>query len=87
MPNIKSAEKRVRQAHKRTARNRSIKLRIKKARRVVSDALESGDLAAAKEGLKELSKIVDTATKSGTIHKNAAGRIKSRAAQVIASKA
>ena len=80
MANIKSAEKRARQTIKRTARNKSIKTRVKTARKSVTAALASGDKAQISLKLSSFAATADKAANSGVIHKNTANRLKSRAA-------
>lgn len=80
MPNIKSAEKRMRQEQKRRAFNRRtksiVKTAITKARQaVVLPAIdEEAAAAAVRTAISEL----DKAAKKGVIHKNNASRRKSR---------
>lgn len=83
MANIRSAAKRARQTTVRTARNRTVKTRIKSARRAFSEALEAGNLDLAKEKLQAASSAADKAAKSNVIHKNSASRIKAVLAQAL----
>jgi small subunit ribosomal protein S20 len=84
MANSKSAEKRARQNQVRTARNRVVKRNLKEARRVFTEALESGDAKAAGEALSKASSTADRAAKAGVIHRNTASRLKSRLASALA---
>ena len=74
VPNIKSAEKWVRQSEKRTLRNRDVKTRLKT---LFKNAAKSGDPAVttAVEGQ------FDKAATKGIIHPNKAARKKSRLAK------
>lgn len=80
MPNIASAEKRVRVTEKRTLRNKSfnsaLKTAFKKANNAVSkneeDRLELVRLAVKK---------IDQGVSKGIVHKNTANRKKSRLVQ------
>ena len=78
MPQIKSAQKRVRVAEKRQLRNKSVrslcKTNITKAERLVF----SGELEAAKQAVAEAIISLDKAAEKGVIHSNNAARRKSR---------
>jgi small subunit ribosomal protein S20 len=88
MPNIKSAEKRLRQSEVRRTRNRTVKQELKTRCRKVAAALEAGDLGAAGETLKTAAKRLDQAAAKKIIHRNAAARMKSRlSARIKAAKA
>ena len=78
MPNIKSAEKRVRQTAVRTARNRRVKSIVKTSIRRYEEAVQSGDSESAREKLKAAIRRIDKAAAIGVIHKNNAARKKSR---------
>ncbi|HHX58979.1 MAG TPA: 30S ribosomal protein S20 [Candidatus Moranbacteria bacterium] len=78
MPNIKSAEKRVRQTAVRTARNRRVKSILKTSIRRYEEAVQSGDSESAREKLKAAIRRIDKAAAIGVIHKNNAARKKSR---------
>jgi small subunit ribosomal protein S20 len=80
MANIKSAEKRVRQTATRTQRNKSVKSRVKNARRAALDALKAGEKAAPAK-ISELASAADKAANRGVIHRNKANRIKARIAR------
>ena len=76
MPNIKAAEKWVRQSTKRTKRNLDTKTRLKT---LFKKAATTGDAAA---GLT-LESALDKAATKGIIHPNKAARKKSRLAAAI----
>ena len=80
MPNIKAAEKWVRQSEKRTTRNKDAKTRLKT---VYKKAASGTDAEFAKSVESEF----DKAAKSGIIHKNKAARKKSRLAKAMAKAA
>ncbi len=84
MANIKSAEKRARQTIKRTARNKSIKTRVKNSRKVVTAAVQAGDAKVVALKLDAFARTADKAANAGVIHRNAANRLKSRAAKAAA---
>jgi len=80
MANIKSAEKRIGQAVRRTERNRGVTSRLRtaiKKHRQVADSDREGALPGVYSE-------IDRARKKGTIHKNAAARYKSRLAKKAA---
>jgi small subunit ribosomal protein S20 len=87
MANHFSALKRARQTEKRTAHNRLNKSRFRTALRKFRLALESNDSAQAKSTFSETVSMIDRAVKNGVIHKNTAGRYKSRlSARLVAAK-
>ena len=80
VPNIKAAEKWVRQSAKRRARNLDLKTRLKT---IFKKAAEQSDTATASSVESEF----DRAAKRGIIHKNKAARKKSRLAKRVAAAA
>jgi len=78
MPQIKSAEKRLRQSVGRTARNRAVKARVRSGRRAVLEALRAGDAAKASTALRHYHSLLDRALIKGTLKKNFVRRQKSR---------
>jgi small subunit ribosomal protein S20 len=78
LPNIKSAEKRVRVTEKKRLRNKSVrtmcKTNITKAERLIF----LGDTAAAQEAVAVAITSLDKAAEKGIIHLNNAARRKSR---------
>ncbi len=78
MPHSASAKKRHRQNLRNRERNRVVKSDIRSKVRKVLEAITSGDVAAAKEQFKGMTKSTDRAASTGTIHRNRAARIKSR---------
>jgi small subunit ribosomal protein S20 len=82
MANIKSAEKRNRQATKKRARN---KARVSRLRTAVK---KYGQLDAKKktEAVPATHSEIDRALSKGVIHRNAAARYKSRLAKKAAKK-
>ena len=77
MPNIKAAEKWVRQTEKRTQRNLDTKTRLKT---VYKKAAQSGDMQTAPAVESQF----DKAAQKGIIHPNKAARKKSRLAKAVA---
>ncbi len=76
MPNIKAAEKWMRQTDKRTIRNKDVKTRLKTIFKKVVAAQDA-------EAVKSVESAFDKAAKSGVIHKNKAARKKSRLAKAM----
>jgi small subunit ribosomal protein S20 len=77
LPNIKAAEKWVRQTNKRTAQNKDKKTRLKT---IFKKAVAARDVEFSKSVESEY----DKAAKTGVIHKNKAARKKSRLAKAMA---
>jgi small subunit ribosomal protein S20 len=75
LPNIKAAEKWVRQSEKRELRNRDVKTRLKT---LFKKAKNSGDAATAPKVESQLDK-----AQKGIIHPNKAARKKSRLTKAI----
>ena len=77
LPNIKSAEKRVRTTAKKTLRNQMIKSAMKTYIKKFEVAVESGNKDEAVNAYRLAVKKVDQAAAKGVINKNAASRRKS----------
>lgn len=87
MANHLSALKRARQTERRTTRNRANTSQLRTALRKFRQTLQSGKLADAKAAFAGTVSAIDKAVKKGVIHKNTAGRYKSRlAARLTAAK-
>jgi small subunit ribosomal protein S20 len=84
MPNIKSAEKRVRQTEKSTATNKIKRSRITTARSKLAAAIHNADKEQAQAALKGFSSALDKAVKGGVIKANKADRSKARATKAVA---
>lgn len=83
MPNTKSAIKRLKQSEVRRMRNKSIKSRCKTEIKKVLAAVDAGDVAGAEAQYRVAAKFLDKAGAAKVIHKNAAGRQKSRMQRII----
>lgn len=83
MPNIKSAEKRVRTSAERQARNQAVKSSLRTAVKKVK-AAEAGTPAAV-ETFQAVTSSLDKAAAKGVIHPNKADRMKSRLAKKVAA--
>ena len=82
-----SALKAHRQSLKNRERNRQYRSRLRAALKAVRIALDGKDIAAAKTALKDTVSLVDKMASKGIIHKNAAGRYKSRLSSRLAARA
>lgn len=85
MANHFSALKRARQTEKRTARNRANTSQFRTALRKFRQTLQSGKPADAKAAFAGTVSAIDKAVRKGMIHKNTAGRYKSRLAARLAA--
>jgi small subunit ribosomal protein S20 len=83
-----SAEKRSRQALKRTVRNRHVKATTRGFAKEVREALGAGNASEAQKALPLFIKEIDKAVSKGIYHRKTASRYISRlSAQVAALKA
>jgi len=73
-----SALKAHRQSLKHREHNRQFRSRLRTALKNVRTAIDGNDLAAARTALKETISLIDKMASKGIIHRNAAGRYKSR---------
>ena len=87
MPNVKSAEKRLKQSLKRRERNRTAKATMRTALKKVEKAIESGSVEDAQVELKKACKVLDSTAQKGIIHNNLASRKKSRLMKKLNKKA
>ncbi len=87
MANHVSALKRVRQTAKRTEVNRNNRSRVRGTLRKMRETVAAGNKEAAEQQFRETVSALDKAIQKGVLHKNTAGRYKSRlAARVKAIK-
>ena len=77
MANIKSAEKRAKQAVQRRAHNMAARSRLRSSIRKVLSAIQAGDKTAATAAYRAAQPIIDTMVNKGIIHRNKAARHKS----------
>ena len=73
-----SALKAHRQSLKNREHNRQYRSRLRTALKNVRTAIDGNDKAGAKSALREVVSLIDKLAAKGIIHKNAAGRYKSR---------
>ena len=78
MANTASAQKRIRQTAKRTARNQARKSRMRTFIKKVETAIASGDKAEAASALREAQPELQRASGKGVIHANTVARKISR---------
>ena len=82
-----SALKAHRQSLKNREHNRQFRSRLRTALKNVRSAIDGNDKAAAKTALREVVSLIDKLASTGIIHKNAAGRYKSRLTTRLAARA
>ena len=87
MANIKSAKKRIKVTEIRTARNKSIRSKVKTAIKKAENAISSGDKAAATEAVRLATVEITKAQSKGVYHKNNAARKVSRLASAVSKMA
>jgi small subunit ribosomal protein S20 len=81
-----SALKAHRQNVKRRDHNRQMRTRLRSALRDIRAAIDAEEPAAVKDALRQTISLVDKMAKKKLIHKNTAGRYKSRLATRVAKK-
>ncbi|WP_221030627.1 30S ribosomal protein S20 [Actomonas aquatica] len=85
MANTKSALKAARQTERNTARNKTVKTRLKTLRKKFMTAVAAGDKDVVASAGAQYASAMDRATKSGVVHRNAAARAKSHVSKALAS--
>ncbi len=78
MPTTKTAEKEMRAAERRRARNKSVRSQTKTNISHAESVIASGDLEAAKKEVKHAISTLDKEAEKSKIHSNNAARHKSR---------
>jgi len=81
-----SALKAHRQNVVRRDRNRQMRSRLRGALRSIRAAIDAGDPSQVKDALRDTISLVDKMAAKGVIHKNAAGRYKSRLSTRVSKK-
>jgi small subunit ribosomal protein S20 len=81
-----SALKAHKQSLKNREHNRQFRSRLRSALKSIRSAVDGNDLTAAKTALKQTISLIDRMASKGIIHRNAAGRYKSRLSTRIAAK-
>ena len=85
MPNLKSAEKAVRQNAKRRQRNRLHRGRAHTAMKKARIALRGGNVETAREAVRKAAGLLDRAASRGSLHRRNAARCKSRLMKQMAA--
>lgn len=83
MANSNSAEKRIRQAAKRTARNKALHSRVKTYRKQLLAFVADGKKDEAQVSFKKFVSAVDICAKKKIFHKNKAANLKSKTSKVL----
>ena len=86
MASHESALKAHRQNLKNRDRNRQFRTRMRSALRDIRAAVDSGNPSEMKDALRNTISLVDKMAGKGIIHRNTAGRYKSRLASRVAKK-
>jgi small subunit ribosomal protein S20 len=73
-----SALKAHRQSLKNRERNRAFRARLRGTLKSIRTAIDGNDLTAARDSFKQATSLIDKMASKGIIHRNAAGRYKSR---------
>jgi small subunit ribosomal protein S20 len=81
-----SAVKAHRQTVKRTEHNRQLRSKLRTGLKNIRAAIDAGDVTKAKAALNATYSLIDKMAGKGIIHRNAAGRYKSRLARRTAAK-
>ena len=85
MANHKSAIKRLRQNHKRRARNRILKSTLKSAIKAAQESIEKKDKKIAEAALQHATSVIDKAVKHSILHRSTCSRKISNLASKVAS--
>ncbi|MDE3154375.1 MAG: 30S ribosomal protein S20 [Acidobacteriota bacterium] len=82
-----SAMKAYRQSIKRREHNRQLRSRLRTGLKAIRAALDKNDVDGAKEMLNQTVSLIDKMATKGIIHRNTAGRYKSRIAKRLRASA
>ncbi len=83
MPNIKSAEKRVKVIDKKTAENKAIKSKIATYIKRFKLAVANKDLTGSEVAYNDVVALLDKSATDNVIHKNSANRKKAHYAKML----
>jgi small subunit ribosomal protein S20 len=83
MANIKSAQKRARQAVQRREHNMSLRTEVRSAIKNVKKAVAAGNKDNAAKALRASQRVIDRIVAKGILHRNAGDRHKSRLAHTL----
>lgn len=81
-----SALKAHRQSLKHRERSRQFRARLRNALRAIRAAINGKDLDKARSALRDTTSLIDKMASKGVIHRNAAGRYKSRLAARLSTR-
>ncbi len=85
MPNIKSAEKRVKVIDKKTLENKAVKSKILTYTKKFKTAVAAGDTQVAEVAYRDVVSLLDKAVSENVIHANCAARRKANYAKLLNS--
>jgi small subunit ribosomal protein S20 len=83
LANIKSAEKRARQAIRRRTHNVTLRSKMRTAIKKARAAIATGEKAGAQAAFKAAVPVIDSMVNKGIIHRNTAARHKSRLSALV----
>ena len=83
MANIKSAEKRARQAVERRAHNMTLRSKMRTAIKKARGALEEGEFVSAQGAVRAAVPVIDSMVNKGIVHRSTAARHKSRLSALL----
>lgn len=83
MPNIKSAEKRVKIIDKKTQENKAVKSKIATYIKKFKIAILNKDVATSEVAFEDVVSLLDKAATANVIHKNGADRRKAHFAKML----
>jgi len=86
MANTKSAIKNARKSVRLHDRNQRVRSRLKTLRRAYQQAIQGSDANALRAATSAFVSAMDKAVKSGVVHRNAANRVKAKAAKHLKAK-
>jgi len=83
MANIKSAQKRAKQAIQRRSHNMRLRTEVRTAIKNAKKAIAAGNKENAAKALRESQRVIDRIVAKGVLHRNAGDRHKSRLAHAL----
>jgi len=83
VPNVKSAEKRVRTNEKRRRRNRAAKATLKTVLKRVATTVEAKDVEALKQAAAGALSVIGKTKRKGVINRRRAARLQSRVQRAL----
>jgi len=83
MPNIKSAEKRVKIIDKKTQENKAVKSKVATYIKKFRVAVANKDVATSEVAYEDVVSLLDKAAAANVIHKNGAARRKAHYAKML----